>query len=208
VAKSFAHRQPVWFYLPFLPLLAAPWAFWPHLWRAARAAGVPGSGERFCLLQLGFALVAFSLISGKQVQYLLPELALVALLVARWADGAPRLVRIALGVGAGCLALQLGSVALLGTTHDVAPLAERLAALERRGVPLANEGKYHGQFHYYGRLTRPLEVVDEHEIGDWLARNPQGRAVVYFREPQYAGPGRVEYQQAYRGQRAAIVAPP
>jgi 4-amino-4-deoxy-L-arabinose transferase-like glycosyltransferase len=208
MAKSFAHRQPFWFYLPFLPLLAAPWVFWPRLWRAARAAGAPGSGERFCLLQIGFALLAFSLISGKQVQYLLPELALIALLAARWADGAPRLVPIALGVGAACLALQLGGAALVGPAHDIAPLAERLAALERRGIPVANEGKYHGQFHYYGRLTRPLEVIDEHAIGAWLNRNPRGRAVVYFREPHYPGPGRVEYQRAYRGQQAAIVAPP
>ena len=30
----------------------------------------------------------------------------------------------------------------------VAPLAERIAALERDGVAVANEGKYHGQFQY------------------------------------------------------------
>lgn len=206
MATSFAHRQPFWFYLPFVPLLATPWAFWPRLWRAARAAGL-GSGERFCLLQIGFALAAFSMISGKQLQYLLPELALAALLAARWADGAPALTRIALAVGAAWLLLQLGAAALIGPAQRIAPLAERLAALERRGIPLAHEGKYHGQFHYYGRLTRPLVVIDEDAIGAWLARNPQGRAIVYFRESRYAGPGRVEYQRRYRGVQAAIVAP-
>ena len=207
MAKSFAHRAPFWFYLPFLPLLTAPWVFWPRLWRAARGADLRASGERFCLLQIAFALAAFSLISGKQVQYLLPELGLVALLVARWADGAPQLRRIALAVGGACVLLQVGAALLVGPAQRVAPLAERIAALQRDGVTVANEGKYHGQFQYYGRLTRPLEVIDERDIGAWLASHPDGRVVVYFREPEYRGPGRVAYQTAYRGQRAAIVAP-
>jgi 4-amino-4-deoxy-L-arabinose transferase-like glycosyltransferase len=207
MAKSFAHREPFWFYLPFLPALGAPWVFWPRLWRAARRADLRASGERFCLLQILFALVAFSLISGKQVQYLLPELALVALLAARWAEGAPRLTQIALAVGGACVLLQFGAAAVLGPAQRIAPLAEQVAALQGKGITVANEGKYHGQFHYYGRLKHPLEVIDERDIGPWLAGHPSGRVVVYFREAEYRGPGRVEFQAPYRGQRAAIVAP-
>lgn len=33
MVDSFAHRRPLWWYLPLLPLLLFPWLCWPVLWR-------------------------------------------------------------------------------------------------------------------------------------------------------------------------------
>jgi 4-amino-4-deoxy-L-arabinose transferase-like glycosyltransferase len=97
VAGSFAHARPLWWYLPWLPVAVLPWSLsrriWSGLFRRARpggsAAGGPGAGapgrdsaSRFALAVLVPSLVAFSLVSGKQIHYLLPELPLFALLVA------------------------------------------------------------------------------------------------------------------------------
>jgi hypothetical protein len=72
-------------------------------------------------------------------------------------------------------------------------------------VEVAHVGKYHGQYHFPGQLTRPLEVIPEDALAAWLAARPDGRAIAYFRGNAYGGPGRVEYTQPYRGQRMAIV---
>jgi 4-amino-4-deoxy-L-arabinose transferase-like glycosyltransferase len=82
IANSFAHKRPFWWYFALLPLLWFPWAFWPPLWRAARAFRWD-SGLRFCAAQGLSILLLFSLISGKQIHYLLPMFPALALFAAR-----------------------------------------------------------------------------------------------------------------------------
>ncbi len=83
IVASFAHRAPWWEYLLWFPLLLLPWVLWPPLWRGLRRLSPTDSGVRFCLAVLLPALLAFSLISGKQAKYLLPLLPLAVLLLAR-----------------------------------------------------------------------------------------------------------------------------
>jgi len=273
ITESFSHRRPFWHYLPLLPLILAPWTLWPRVWRASRRLAGSEPGVRFAALAALVPLLGFSLISGKQAQYLLPEFATFALLVARaldepqtehaagrwplalpaialalagvavalgseriaqaasaddhrlavvsvgafaiaagawllWrppADAAGQASRLACAVVASVAAAQFAAPALLRDAHDLRPVANRIRALQERGIPVAHQGKYHGQFHFPGRLTRPLEVLPEQALAGWLTANPHGRAVAYFRDGAYAGPGRVEYEQPYRGQRVAIV---
>jgi 4-amino-4-deoxy-L-arabinose transferase-like glycosyltransferase len=87
VVQSFAHNQPWWWYLPLLPLLLFPWPWLPSLWRAARRLDFQDSGVRFCLAWIILPLLLFSMISGKQVHYLLPIFPAFFLLAARLAEG-------------------------------------------------------------------------------------------------------------------------
>ena len=82
VADSFAHKRPLWWYLPLLPVLLYPWLVWPGLWRRFVALKREGldAGLRFCLAWLLPAFAVFSLISGKQVHYLIPLFPAFALL--------------------------------------------------------------------------------------------------------------------------------
>lgn len=82
VAHSFAHKRPWWWYAPVLPLMLVPWIFWPTLWKAVARLRLD-AGVRFCLTLVVPTLLIFSLISGKQVHYLLPLLPAFALLAAR-----------------------------------------------------------------------------------------------------------------------------
>lgn len=82
ISNSFAHKLPFWWYLTLLPLLWLPWTLWPPLWRSLK--GLPKDlGLRFCAIQGVFVLVAFSLISGKRIHYLLPIFPAMALSAAR-----------------------------------------------------------------------------------------------------------------------------
>lgn len=82
VAHSFAHSRPWWWYVPMLPLLLFPWSAWPTLWRSVARSSLD-SGLRFGVSVLAPVLLIFSLISGKQVHYLLPLFPLLALAAAR-----------------------------------------------------------------------------------------------------------------------------
>jgi len=85
VADSFAHKRAFWWYLPLLPLLFFPWLLWPGLWRrliVLKREGMDG-GLRFCLSWLAPVFVFFSLISGKQIHYLVPLFPVFALFAGR-----------------------------------------------------------------------------------------------------------------------------
>ena len=272
LTESFAHRRPVWYYLPMLPLILAPWALWPRFYRAARGLPWQEPQMRFLLVAALVPLAGLSLISGKQAQYLLPEFPLFAMLVARALDSAPAVrpgrwplalaaallalcgvvvavaaVRIAgaapgletrfvaAGTGlfvaavaaalawrrsadpasqvrhlacafvAAIAAVQLAGGVLVRDAYGLQPVAKRIRALQDLGVPVANEGKYHGQFHFPGRLRQPIDVIQSEQVEAWLRAHPDGRVLAYFRGGAYQGPGQVEHVQRYRGQRVAIV---
>jgi 4-amino-4-deoxy-L-arabinose transferase-like glycosyltransferase len=83
VVNAFAHAKPFWWYVPLLPVLVFPFALWPRLWVAVCALRRPFEpGLRFVFAWLGPTLLVFSLVSGKQPYYLLPEYAGFALLMA------------------------------------------------------------------------------------------------------------------------------
>jgi 4-amino-4-deoxy-L-arabinose transferase-like glycosyltransferase len=84
VVDSFAHKRPFWFYLPLLPVMIFPWTLSARLW--TRWHLVPAWQDpiwRLPVIMIVASLIALSLISGKQLHYLLPMLPAAALLIAR-----------------------------------------------------------------------------------------------------------------------------
>ncbi len=81
---SFDHDRPLWWYLPFLPLLILPWATSPALWRGFKFLKIIPEQNviRFLLLWITPVFLCFCFISGKQVHYLFPLLPGVFLLMA------------------------------------------------------------------------------------------------------------------------------
>ncbi|WP_103102979.1 glycosyltransferase family 39 protein [Pseudomonas sp. LFM046] len=114
MVQSFAHRRPFWWYLPTLPFLLFPWLLWPAVWRGSRQLLREGldPGTRFCLAWLVPVLVALSLISGKQVHYLIPLFPAFALLVARALAGRTLAGVSWLPAAAAALGLALAVLAL------------------------------------------------------------------------------------------------
>ncbi|MDR2239292.1 MAG: glycosyltransferase family 39 protein [Zoogloeaceae bacterium] len=269
VTDSFAHDRPFWWYLPLLPALLFPWLLWPGLWRRFAAlprAGLDG-GLRFCLAWLLPVFVCFSLISGKQIHYLVPLLPAFALFAGRLlasgenkGEGSgiwlPALAAAALGLAMigfapGGAAYKLGelenlprwpgvalaliaalaawsgrqaswrmaSLAVLGAAlcvliqcyaadtfwrrYDTQPLAREVRKLQQGGVAVANDGRYHAQYQFFGRLEQPVdELKTRAEIQPWFERHPDG-VLIFYGQPQ---PGETPlFSQPYRDETALLL---
>ncbi|MEP7187329.1 MAG: glycosyltransferase family 39 protein [Rhodanobacter sp.] len=226
------HAGPFWFYLQWLPVLLFPFSGWPRIWVAIACLRRPlESGLRFALCWLVPTVVVFSLISGKQIYYPLPELGGIVLLMAgaiavlreqrqnlaytawlgtwplgvggilfsialfvlpllagsgqwqrEWLDpvtpycryfsvvffllggllllrGRGELRRLAVAGLIGVLALNTLFTLTLWSRWDLRPIAQLLGAADQAHRPIAYEGNYEGQFHFEGRLTRPIQEL-------------------------------------------------
>jgi 4-amino-4-deoxy-L-arabinose transferase-like glycosyltransferase len=127
MVESFAHRRPVWWYLPLLPLTLFPWFVWPGLWKALAHHVRTGldRGTRFCLAWMLPVFTAFSLISGKQPHYLVPLFPAFALLAARVLADRPGA---SIGLPA-LLAAALGVLLILAASGRIASVYEQVAML-------------------------------------------------------------------------------
>ena len=154
VAHSFAHRRPVYWYLPWVIPFLFPWSFLVR-WRGvgANLACALGGGEgRLGVAATLPALIAFSLISGKQIHYLLPLLPGAALLgvamvehgVTPFSFGRVRLLLAAVAL-AWAWPVANAAVGMPGNAHwYVAALVTSallcLGALATRGITSHTEG--------------------------------------------------------------------
>jgi 4-amino-4-deoxy-L-arabinose transferase-like glycosyltransferase len=272
MVQSFAHKRPVWWYLPLLPVMFFPWIVWPGLWRGLRELARTGldRGARLCLAWALPVFVAFSLISGKQMHYLIPIFPAMALLAARALGGAVRgglwlAAPMAVTVGSGLIALAIGVVSVpknalaelpvpwpalllvglapavwiwsrrsarpmaalcfLGVCfaalvqlslsrafygdYDVQPLATAISKAQQEGRTVANDGFYHDQFHFAGRLLKPLVAFeDERKLSSWLAAHPDAYAVLYLKNDKRLQGLPVLAVHRYMGGVAVLVAAP
>lgn len=82
VFHSFAHSRPFYWYVVLLPLLFFPWFFWLPSWLTTQHQWQE-PGTRFCIISTAAAFFILSVISGKQMHYVLPLMPLTVLLIAR-----------------------------------------------------------------------------------------------------------------------------
>ena len=116
-----------------------------------------------------------------------------------------RLRRTALIAGAGVLLVitaHLTAAPYLARSFDLEPLARRIAELQRAGHPVAHVSKYHGQYHFLGRLETPIAATWEHDVQAWAAAHPDGKVIGYHDHGIRGGPP--EFVQAFRHRQVAI----
>jgi len=97
------------------------------------------------------------------------------------------------------LSLHLGVFQAFGNAYDMAAPGRFLAGVQAEGRPVAHVGKYHGQFHFAGRLRAPLKVLWPNEVPKWAEQHPDGFVVTYQRGP-WQPPVAPVFVQRYRGQ--------
>lgn len=215
MVQSFDHKRPFWYYLPFLPLFFAPWIFWPRLWRKAlalRSMAWSAQGKFLALWTIP-VFVAFSLISGKQVHYLVP------LTPALWAglafllsngpqeteDTTPHYLLSSIRKTALVLAsvLALGQIVAGMTTfrlYNLDPLAEAIQPW--LGRPIAFVQNWHGELGFLARMTGPVtSLSEEGQLAGWFEDHPDGVAIVRHRKPVDATKYDILFEMPFKGRR-------
>ncbi len=190
-------KQPHYL-LPVFPALALLLAV-----LMARRDGAPGVDQRYPAWAIAALAVtaAAAVALGERIG--LPAwtaaarpawmlLAAAAAVIAALAPAAGlyrRLAVLALMTVALVVSVHLAARPLLAAAFDLKPLADRLAQWQDEGRPLAHYGKYHGQFHFLGRLKKPMAITGDGEVRAWVAEHPEGKIVTYQRRlPPDAAP--------------------
>ena len=197
--------------LPIFPALA--------LFAAYALAGVDRDGRprrqwlAALLLALPAALVVVAAFRdlGTHVHWaraIEPAWAVVFLgLAAVWWFWRPRTQRaavqgLALASVLVIVALHISVLRAAAPAYDLRGMSQRVAALQAAGHRVAHVGKYHGQFHFLGRLRRPLKELPavQKRVLAWAQRHPKGYLVLYYdRWPWPLPRERAEYTQDFRG---------
>jgi len=63
--------------------------------------------------------------------------------------------------------------------YEVHGAARVLAAAQQKGIGIVHVGTYHGQYHFAGRLTKPLDIVSPAQVELWSIGHPDGLIVSY-----------------------------
>jgi 4-amino-4-deoxy-L-arabinose transferase-like glycosyltransferase len=144
--------------LPALGLLALGTAF---LWASLSSAAPPSLSTLSPWAGAGFALAGLTLLPKRE-----------GIAALHWLSGV---------MMASMMGLLLLAFRPLAPAFDMGPVSAQLARLEAQGRPIANLGKYHGQFHFAGRLQHPIDALHStQEVHNWIGRNPQGVLIRYF----------------------------
>jgi 4-amino-4-deoxy-L-arabinose transferase-like glycosyltransferase len=111
---------------------------------------------------------------------------------------APTLISLALVIG-----VHLGLSEAAREAYDLEPIARYLSVAEKQGRPIAYVGDYHGQFHFLGRLKKPLQEIPFGAESLWIRQNPRGKVIQDF---HYLPPdvSRAEFTQPYRDDVLAV----
>lgn len=120
VTGEIGHGRPIWFLLVLLPVIVFPWGWSKRLWGALPAAVLADRPVRFALIWAVGATLLFSVVGGKQMHYLLPELPALALIAARVLDATWDRPRGSLApLGLVLLAIPLALIATRGLQGTV-----------------------------------------------------------------------------------------
>lgn len=268
MTNSFAHKRPLWWYLPWIPTLLMPWVLFPPAWRAwKRLSG--DAGFRMALVWGAGSLAVFSLLSGKQVHYLIPVLPTFSLLMAKSiAEEKGEVSRFRLPIaglylflGAGLISASLirhgrllkhfdlmevriaaAGLMLLGALlfllrprtmpalinqvataslaccvlvlvggntlfqrYDLHPIAREVKQKQAEGYQVLHVGKYHGQFHFMGRLSQPLvELAGRDEVRAYAASHEKVALISYEKETRQIDPKDYFFLQPFRSKLAVM----
>ena len=190
--------------------MALPWAFFPAFWKNAKkvkaAALEKDFGIRFLLCWFVPVFLAFSVISGKQIHYMIPLVPSVMLMISYLLAQTDfkYIQRVAVFVvSTGILAQVIASFVFF-PRYDLQPIASYVA--DHADKDWAYVRNYEGELGFLGRLTIKLtDYPDKIHLPDWFKEHPNGMAVMRYKHGEELHGYNIILLMDYRGKNIAIV---
>jgi hypothetical protein len=92
--------------------------------------------------------------------------------------------------------------------YDMKEIAVFIKSKMDEGIPVANIGKYHGQYQFLGRLEKPIvEFKDKHDrIGDFKISHPDALFISYQHKNENTLPegSKICFSHDYRGKEVVL----
>jgi len=95
------------------------------------------------------------------------------------------------------LVLHVALMQATGVAYDIRPISAKIKVLQDAGIPLANNGKYHGQYQFAGRLLHTIEEVHSNQLAAWFDAHPGGRVIFYSESGSDQLSGHADFVQPY-----------
>ena len=87
---------------------------------------------------------------------------------------------------------------IMSKGYDLRKISIYLSTVQRQGYIVANYGKYHGQFHFLGKLEQPIIETGDGDIKEWLFQNPLAKIISVQNQIRTQSP-KPDFMQKYRG---------
>jgi 4-amino-4-deoxy-L-arabinose transferase-like glycosyltransferase len=92
--------------------------------------------------------------------------------------------------------------------YDMKQIAEEIHHLQEQGELIAYNGKYHGEFHFVGRLQKPLQIVYDHTEQQWMKDHPEGWVIRNNYEQCGDNQQPLYYQRLFRNGQCLVIRNP
>lgn len=107
-------------------------------------------------------------------------LAVLVVLANREIKLRSRVMLLSLSMWLALLAAAGGVTQASWPAYDLRPSSSVIAGLAARGAPLAILEHDHGQYNFFGRLTKPIQQVDPQRVRQWAQAHPKGYVIAYY----------------------------
>ena len=89
--------------------------------------------------------------------------------------------------------------------YDLHGISEAVRARQSEGYQVIHQGKYHGQFHFVGKLQQPLVALDDKkQIAQYAATHEKVALITYERETSIIEPGEIFFRQPFRSKQVVL----
>jgi 4-amino-4-deoxy-L-arabinose transferase-like glycosyltransferase len=202
-----AHVRPFYFYLPFLPLMIAPWIFFPSFWKRLKNIKNMIHDKllvRFSTIVFVPIFIAFSFISGKQIHYLVPLLPLLVLMLYEMVEHLQTrtMIKVFIAVMIFFIGGQFIAKHFLFEKYDLQPIAEILK--QNKDKKMAYVFNYHAEFSFLAELSHTIEDVREEDIKSWFEKNPDGLAIIKYEDVSFVKDYTPLIDMEYRGRHKGV----
>jgi len=263
IVKSFAHRRPFWWYIELLPFLVFPWYFIKEFYHKVK----PSKPLKAILIWLFTTFIIFSLISGKQAHYLIPEVPALSILIAyifsKYNSSKNAIVLSLFYILIAILLyflylnqskikmpgnidfttitisifiititaifllikssfetllkkVALSSLALFFVVHftlkdylkqqDLSNFSKKIAYFQKQNITVANLGKYQDQYHFLGRLKKPILVIKSSKaLKELIKKEPNAILIVYKSPKKKYNKQNIILENAYKGKKVILI---